>query len=45
MAVFSKISSLFVKISFCDLVVVQFGDLFNDYDACRVNVSCLNSKN
>ena len=45
MVVFSKISSLFIKISMFDMVVVQFADLFNDYDACRMNVSCLNSKN
>ena len=41
----SEISSLFVKISICDMVVAQFADLFNDYDACKVNVSYINSGN
>ena len=45
MVVLSEISSLFMKISVCDMTVVQFADLFNDYDACKVNVSCLNLRN
>ena len=32
------------KISICDIVVGQFADLFNDYDACKANVSWLNSR-
>ena len=45
MVVLPEISSLFMKISICDMAVVQFADLFNDYDVCKVNVSCLNLRN
>ena len=39
------LSSLFVEILICDMVVAQCADLFNDCDACKVNLSCLNSMN
>ena len=34
-----------VKTLICDMAVAQLADLFNDYDACKMNVPCLNSKN
>ena len=45
MVVLSEVPSLLAKISISDMVVVQFEDLFNDYDAFKVNVPCLNSRN
>ena len=41
MAVLSEI----VKTLICDMAVAQLADLFNDYDACKMNVPCLNSRN